>query len=154
VRSRARFAIAILLAAGLGSWLAWTSLGGSLETYASPAGLRAGDGGTYRLNGLVAPPAPADAAARAQSAEGLRFTLRDKKLPARTVAVLYRGTVPDTFRAGREVVVTGHYQDGVFVAKRNALTTLCPSKFKAKTTPKQAPPTGNGAGRDMSLWLL
>ena len=146
MRSRARFAIAILLAAGLGSWLAWTSLGGSLETYTSPAGLRAGDGGTYRLNGLVAPGSPKDAAARAQSAQGLRFMLRDKKAPAKTVTVLYRGTVPDTFRDGREVVVTGHYEDGVFVAKRNALTTLCPSKFKAKTTTQGTPPTGQAAG--------
>lgn len=145
VRSRARFAIAILLAAGLGSWLAWTSLGGSLETYTSPAGLRTGDSATYRLNGLVAPGSPKDAATRAQSAEGLRFVLRDKKAPARTVTVLYRGTVPDTFRDGREVVVTGHYQDGLFVAKRNALTTLCPSKFKAKTAPQETPPAGTGA---------
>jgi cytochrome c-type biogenesis protein CcmE len=145
VRSRARFAIAILLAAGLGSWLAWTSLGGSLETYTSPAGLRAGDSGTYRLNGLVAPGAPKDAATRAQSAEGLRFVVRDKTPPGRTVTVLYRGTVPDTFRDGREVVVTGRYQDGLFVAKRNALTTLCPSKFKAKTAPQKTPPAGTGA---------
>jgi cytochrome c-type biogenesis protein CcmE len=145
VRSRARFAIAILLAAGLGTWLAWTSLGGSLETYTSPAQLQRADGTTYRLNGLVARGAPDDAAARAQSAEGLRFDLLDKQDPGRRVPVLYRGTVPDTFRAGREVVVTGTYQDGAFVAKRNALTTLCPSKFKAKTTPQGAPPTGNGA---------
>jgi cytochrome c-type biogenesis protein CcmE len=146
VRSRARFAIAILLAAGLGSWLAWTSLGGSLETYTSPATLGRADGATYRLNGLVATGAPADAAERAQSAEGLRFVLLDKTDHARRVAVLYRGTVPDTFREGREVVVTGKLQDGVFVAKRNALTTLCPSKFRAKTVPQQQPaPTGNGA---------
>jgi cytochrome c-type biogenesis protein CcmE len=145
VRSRARFAIAILLAAGLGSWLAWTSLGGSLETYTSPGGLQRTDGSTYRLNGLVAQGAPTDAAERAQSAEGLRFDLLDKKNHARRVSVLYRGTVPDTFRDGREVVVTGKLQDGVFVAKRNALTTLCPSKFRAKPTPQGAPPTGQGA---------
>ena len=145
MRSRARFAIAILLAAGLGTWLAWTSLGGSLETYTSPAQLTQADGATYRLNGLVAKGAPTDAAERAQSAQGLRFVLLDKADPARRVSVLYRGTVPDTFRDGREVVVTGSYQDGVFVAKRNALTTLCPSKFRAKTTPQGAPPTGNGA---------
>ncbi len=132
MRSRARFLIAILLAAGLGLWLAWTSIGGSLEHYVSPAGLRAGDGGTYRLNGLVAAAPAGDAALRAQSPAGLRFVVRDKAHPAARVAVLYRGTVPDTFRAGREVVVTGKLQGTTFVAERNGLTTLCPSKFQAK----------------------
>ena len=32
MRSRLRFIIAISLAVVLGAWLAWTSLGGSLET--------------------------------------------------------------------------------------------------------------------------
>jgi cytochrome c-type biogenesis protein CcmE len=133
VRSRARFTIAILLAAALGSWLAYTSLGGSLETYLSPAQLQSAGTGTYRLNGIVAAGVPADAAARAQSAGGLRFALKDKTQAGVQTPVLYRGTVPDTFRAGREVVVTGSLRDGVFVAERGGLTTLCPSKFKAKS---------------------
>ena len=123
-----------MLAAALGAWLAYTSLGGSLETYVSPSGLSTAGGGTYRLNGLVAPGSPADAADRAQSAEGLRFVVRDKTVASARVTVLYRGTVPDTFRDGREVVVTGRMKDGTFVAERNGLTTLCPSKFRAKTT--------------------
>jgi cytochrome c-type biogenesis protein CcmE len=146
VRSRARFAIAILLAAALGSWLAYTSLGGSLETYVSPAQLRGADATTYRLNGIVAPGAPKNAAELAESAQGLRFDVRDKRRPAVTTSVLYRGTVPDTFRAGREVVVTGRLENGVFVANRGALTTLCPSKFKAKTGPQPTAPPGNGSG--------
>ena len=36
MRSRLRFIIAISLAVVLGAWLAWTSLGGTLETYAGP----------------------------------------------------------------------------------------------------------------------
>ncbi len=107
MRSRLRFIIAISLAVVLGAWLAWTSLGGSLETYAGPGELAAVTDSTYRLNGRVAEGAPTDAAARAQSAEGLRFTVVDKEDPAQKVAVLYRGTVPDQFKAGREVVVTG-----------------------------------------------
>jgi cytochrome c-type biogenesis protein CcmE len=145
VRSRARFLIAILLAAGLGLWLAWTSIGGSLEHYVSPSGLRAGDGATYRLNGLVASGAGGDAALRAQSPAGLRFLVRDKKDPTKTVAVLYRGTVPDTFKAGREVVVTGTLQGRTFVAERNGLTTLCPSKFQAKAAAGSGRAPGAGA---------
>jgi cytochrome c-type biogenesis protein CcmE len=129
VRSRLRFIVAISLAVGLGVWLAWTSLGGSLETYAGPGELAAASDDTYRLNGRVAPGAPTDAAARAQSTQGLRFTVVDKEDPAQRVAVLYRGSVPDQFKAGREVVVTGRVQDGTFVARNDSLITLCPSKF-------------------------
>jgi cytochrome c-type biogenesis protein CcmE len=43
--------------------------------------------------------------------------------------VLYRGTVPDQFKDGREVVVTGALHDGTFVARNDSLVTLCPSKF-------------------------
>lgn len=134
--SRIRFGVAIGLAVVLGAWLAWTSLGGALETYADPADVRAGT--TYRLNGLVAPGAPSDPAERAQSAEGLRFTVVDKHDAAQTVDIVYHGSVPDQFKVGREVVVTGELNAaGVFVAKRNSLVTLCPSKFSDDPTDHQ-----------------
>ena len=129
MRSRLRFIIAISLAVGLGAWLAWTSLGGSLETYAGPGELATSTETTYRLNGRVAPGAPKDAAGLAQSEEGLRFTVVDKENPAERVRVLYRGSVPDQFKDGREVVVTGRIEDGTFVARNDSLITLCPSKF-------------------------
>ncbi len=43
--------------------------------------------------------------------------------------VLYRGSVPDQFKVGREVVVTGSVERGTFVARNDSLITLCPSKF-------------------------
>lgn len=129
MRSRMRFTIALALAAVLGGWLIWTSIGGSLETYASPGQLdQVAAGETIRLNGLVAE-APADAAERAQSAEGLTFWVQEKFDASKRVKVLYRGSVPDAFRVRREVVVTGKFENGTFVANRNALVTLCPSKF-------------------------
>jgi cytochrome c-type biogenesis protein CcmE len=136
MRSRLRFIIAISLAVVLGAWLAWTSLGGALEQYAGPGELRAGD--TYRLNGLVAAGAPKDAAGLAQSAEGLRFTVIDKDNAAQRVNVVYRGSVPDQFKSGREIVVTGKLEGSTFVARNDSLVTLCPSKFMDKpdhTTP-------------------
>jgi cytochrome c-type biogenesis protein CcmE len=129
MRSRLRFIIAISLAVVLGGWLAWTSIGGSMETYAGPGELAASADTTYRLNGTVAEGAPADAAARAQSSEGLRFTVVDKEDPSQRVRVLYRGSVPDQFKVGREVVVTGSVERGTFVARNDSLITLCPSKF-------------------------
>jgi cytochrome c-type biogenesis protein CcmE len=134
VRSRLRFIIAISLAVVLGAWLAWTSIGGSLETYAGPGELATSTDKTYRLNGRVAPGAPKDAAGLAQSEAGLRFTVIDKENPAERVQVLYRGSVPDQFKDGREVVVTGSVKNGTFVARNDSLITLCPSKFSDRPT--------------------
>jgi cytochrome c-type biogenesis protein CcmE len=64
-------------------------------------------------------------------AAGKRFDLRDVNGSA-TVAVLYRGTVPDLFRSGRDVSVDGRLRDGVFVAVPNTLVTKCPSKYTPK----------------------
>jgi len=132
MRSRLRFIVAISLAVVLGGWLAYTSLGGALETYAGPTELQ--DGTTYRLNGLVAAGAPTDAAERAESAQGLRFAVVDKDDPSRRVQVLYRGSVPDQFKDGREVVVTGSMRRGTFVAENDSMVTLCPSKFSDEPT--------------------
>jgi cytochrome c-type biogenesis protein CcmE len=46
--------------------------------------------------------------------------------------VVYTGIVPDPFRVGREVIVTGKYRNGTFVGERDSLVTKCPSKFQAK----------------------
>lgn len=143
MRSRLRFGFALSLAAVLGAWLIWTSLGGSTQTFASPSQVQGQ--GDFRLNGLVAPGAPGDAAARARSADGLRFRVRDKRDPSSVVDVVYRGNVPDAFKVGREVIVTGRVNGGVFVADRNSLVTLCPSKFSDKgTAPAPSPPSPDG----------
>ena len=43
--------------------------------------------------------------------------------------VAYTGVVPDPFREGREVIVSGELENGTFVAERDSLVTKCPSKF-------------------------
>ena len=46
-----------------------------------------------------------------------------------TLPVVYKGAVPDTFKAGAEVIVEGGLQpDGRFMAK--TLMTKCPSKYQ------------------------
>ena len=112
MRSRMRFIIAIALAVGLGGYLAYASLGGVLR--GPGAGL-------------------------ANSSEGLRFTVVDKEDTSKTVQVLYRGSVPDQFKVGREVVLTGKLENGTFVARNDSLVTLCPSKFTE--TPGDTSPT-------------
>lgn len=132
MRSRSRFAIALALAVGLGAWLIWTSIGGSLETYTSPSGLTRTDHSTYRLNGRVNPGYGANPAEQAQGPNGLTFVVRDKEKPKSTVTVKYQGSVPDAFAVDREVVLTGHMENGTFMADRGSLITLCPSKFMQK----------------------
>ena len=154
MKSRSRFAIALTLAAVLGGWLIWTSIGGSLETYTSPSGLVKTDGTTYRLNGRVNPGYGKDPQGQAQTAAGLDFVVRDKDKPSATVTVKYHGQVPDAFTVNREVVVTGHMQDGAFVADRGSLITLCPSKFtmqkaaeEGKTMPGGVPKSSQGTAQ-------
>jgi cytochrome c-type biogenesis protein CcmE len=49
-----------------------------------------------------------------------------------TVPVRYTGgSVPDAFKQGRRIIVTGHMVDGQFVANADSLITKCPSKYSA-----------------------
>lgn len=49
-----------------------------------------------------------------------------------TVAVRYRGSVPDLFRVGRDVNLRGQMSKGVFVAAPNSLVAKCPSRYGPK----------------------
>ena len=49
-----------------------------------------------------------------------------------TVTVVYKGSVPDLFKTGRDVVVDGRMRNGVFVAVPDTLVTKCPSKYAPK----------------------
>ena len=62
------------------------------------------------------------------SGDDLRFRIRDRD-GTESVPVSYTGVVPDPFREGREVIVTGELKNGTFVAERDSLVTKCPSKF-------------------------
>jgi cytochrome c-type biogenesis protein CcmE len=59
----------------------------------------------------------------------LRFAIADREDPSASVPVRYEGAVPDPFREGREVIVTGALRNGTLVAERDSLITKCPSKF-------------------------
>ena len=65
----------------------------------------------------------------ARGPDGLQFTIRDVEGTV-TLPVVYRGSVPDLFKTGRDVSVEGSLQNGVFVADK--LVTKCPSKYTNK----------------------
>jgi cytochrome c-type biogenesis protein CcmE len=127
-RNPARLVIALSVAAVLAVFLLYTSIAGGGTPSVAPSEL-AGKQGTVTLVGHVQPGYKGD-----PYGNGLRFALRDRDGGSKqTVAVLYRGSVSDQFRAGREVSVKGELRNGVFVARKDSLVTKCPSKYTAKT---------------------
>ena len=121
-RSPVRLIVALSVAAVLAIFLLYTSIAGGGTPSLRPSQL-AGHEGTVGLAGLVVAPVRGDA-----RGSGLRFRLRDIGGSA-TVPVLYHGSVPDLFRAGRHVYLRGHLAHGLFLADPDSLVTKCPSKY-------------------------
>ena len=124
-RSPARLIVALSVAAVLAVFLIYTSLAGGTPSL-QPSQL-AGHNGRVSLVGVVVGEVSGDA-----HAGGLRFLLRDRHAMA-SVPVVYKGSVPDLFKRGREVVVDGKLRNGTFVAVPNTLVTKCPSKYAPKS---------------------
>ena len=124
-RSPVRLIVALSVAAVLAVFLLYTSIAGGGTPTVRPSELT---GQTERVSlvGKVIGRPTGDA-----HAGGLRFKLRDVEGTA-TVRVLYRGSVPDLFRADRDIVVDGRLRNGVFVAVPDSLVTKCPSKYTPK----------------------
>ena len=126
-RSPARLVLALSVAAVLAVFLLYTSIAGGGTPALRPSELP-GHTGRVSLMGKVVGQPRGDA-----HAGGLRFKLRDVE-GTRAVPVVYKGSVPDLFRTGRDVVVDGALRNGVFVAVPGTLVTKCPSKYSPKRT--------------------
>jgi cytochrome c-type biogenesis protein CcmE len=124
-RSPARLVVALSIAALLAVFLLYTAIAGS-STRQFSVGELAGQTGKIAVAGKVVGPVTGDA----HSAGGLRFALVDIQNPGRPVSVVYRGSVPDMFKVGRDVNASGELQHGTLVA--TGLTTKCPSKYTAE----------------------
>ncbi len=66
----------------------------------------------------------------AKQSNGVTFHLEDKDNAAKTLRVVYEGAVPDTFKAGAEVIVEGKFQGNDSTFKAESLMTKCPSKYQ------------------------
>ena len=125
-KRKVRLVVALAAAVLLAGTLVFVSFGSSTEAKTPSQVLAAGSsGGSYEMTGKVVPGSiqhPSDGT--------LNFKVADREGGGKAVPVHYSGTVPDPFRDGREVIVTGKLEDGVFVGERNSLVTKCPSKFK------------------------
>jgi cytochrome c-type biogenesis protein CcmE len=124
-KRKIRLVVALTAALVLAGALVWTSFSGATEAK-TPSQLLHGvaPGQSYQVTGKVVP----GSIVRGRT---LRFRVRDRDGTA-SVPVVYQGAVPDPFRDGREVIVSGRMRDGTFVGERDSLVTKCPSKFKNK----------------------
>ena len=120
----ARLIVALSAAVVLASALIYTSFSAASPAL-SPSQLvrQAQPGRTYQLTGTVVP------GTVHREGSTLDFSVEDRA-GGTAIPVAYTGTVPDPFRAGREVIVTVERQHGRYVGERNSLITKCPSKFK------------------------
>ena len=118
-KRRVRLVLALGVAVCLAAALVYTSFSASSEA-AKPSEIR--EGRSYELTGKVV----ADSIQR--DGDKLRFEVRDRD-GHESVPVAYAGVVPDPFREGREVIVSGELKSGTFQAERDSLVTKCPSKF-------------------------
>lgn len=119
-----RLVIALSVAAALAVFLLYTSFAGGATPSLKPSQL-AGHKGTLSVSGYVLGPVKGDP----HEASGLRFKLRDIDGPHKNihVPVVFHGSEPDLFRAGRHVYVVGSYNGASLAA--TSITTKCPSKY-------------------------
>jgi cytochrome c-type biogenesis protein CcmE len=148
-RSRARtirFTFALTLAIFLSGMLVYTTFSAaSPERFADQLVQSSTPGQTYRVGGRVVP----DTVSR--PAGILKFRLaRPGRTDGATIAITYAGTVPDTFREGRDIIIdVQKAPDGAndtFVGQGNSLLTKCPSKFNGEEmNPDTGPVDKQGA---------
>jgi cytochrome c-type biogenesis protein CcmE len=118
-KRKLRLVVALTAAVLLATALIYTSFSASTEA-SQPSEIVPGR--SYELTGEVV-----NGSIRHQG-DDLRFRIRDRD-GSHSVPVAYTGVVPDPFRDGREVIVSGELRNGTFVAERDSLVTKCPSKF-------------------------
>jgi cytochrome c-type biogenesis protein CcmE len=121
-KRKIRLVVALGAAVALAAALVYTSFSASTEA-SKPSQLR--EGRSYEVTGKVV-----KGTVRHEGGE-LRFRIRDRD-GTESVPVRYTGEVPDPFREGREIIVSGELENGTFVGQRDSLVTKCPSKFTKK----------------------
>jgi cytochrome c-type biogenesis protein CcmE len=123
-KRKIRLVVALGAAVALAAALVYTSFSASTEA-SKPSQIR--EGRSYELTGKVVK------GSVRHDGDELRFRIRDRD-GTTSVPVRYSGVVPDPFREGREVIVSGELRGATFVGERDSLVTKCPSKFTKKKT--------------------
>ena len=125
-----RLVIALTVASLLAVFLVYSVVRGSGQMVVTVGQLRSDkDGAATKTVQLTGTAVSCQGTACSGAQAPFTMTVRDEGSPE-TVPVRYSGgSVPDAFREGRRIIVTGHMLNGKFVADPDSLVTKCPSKY-------------------------
>ena len=127
-KRKIRLVVALSTAVLLAVALIYTSFSASTEAKEPSQLLSATPGTSYEMTGRVVK------GSIKRDGAGIAFRVADRDGKGQSLPVTYKGTVPDPFRGGREIVLTGAIaSSGVFVGEPETLITKCPSKFTTKS---------------------
>jgi cytochrome c-type biogenesis protein CcmE len=126
-KRKIRLVVALSVAVLLAVALIYTSFSASTEAKEPSELLVAAPGTSAEMTGKVVK------GSIHHAGNGITFRVVDRDGGGRSLPVSYQGTVPDPFRGGREIVLTGSVENGTFVGEPETLITKCPSKFTTKS---------------------
>lgn len=126
-KRKIRLVVALSAAVLLSVALIYTSFSASTEAKEPSQLLSAAPGTSYEMTGRVVK------GSVQHRGTGIAFDVVDRDGGGKSLPVTYNGTIPDPFRGGREIVLTGAIQNGVFIGEPDTLITKCPSKFTTKS---------------------
>ncbi len=136
-KRKIRLVVALSAAVLLAAALVYTSFSAATDTKDPSQLLTAQPGSSYDVTGVVVP------GSIHRHGTQLDFRVADREADGsaggKSVPVRYSGEVPDPFRGGREIIVSGTLaSSGVLQGKRDSLITKCPSKYtqEAQQDPK------------------
>jgi cytochrome c-type biogenesis protein CcmE len=120
-----RLVVALSVAVLLAVALIYTSFSASSEAKEPSELLHAAPGTSYELTGEVV-----KGSVDHKENGSIDFRVADREgSNGESLPVTYSGVIPDPFRGGREIVLSGEVNNGTFVGERDTLVTKCPSKF-------------------------
>jgi cytochrome c-type biogenesis protein CcmE len=126
-KRKIRLVLALSAAVLLAVALIYTSFSASTEAKEPSQLIGAAPGTSYEMTGRVVK------GSIQREDSGISFRVVDRDGGGKGLPVSYDGTVPDPFRGGREIVLTGSVESGTFVGEPDTLITKCPSKFTTET---------------------
>jgi cytochrome c-type biogenesis protein CcmE len=125
-KRKIRLVVALSVAVLLAVALIYTSFSAATEAKEPSQLIGAAPGTSYEMTGKVV-----RGSVRHQGTDSIRFQVVDRDGKGQSLPVSYTGTIPDPFRGGREIVLTGSLKSGTFVGEPETLITKCPSKYTA-----------------------
>ena len=139
-KRKIRLGVALSVAVLLAVALIYVSFNAASNTAEPTQIMAASPGQNFEMNATVV------AGTIKHKGETIDFEVEDRN-GGNAMPVSYTGVVPDPFRGGREIILTGQReQSGTFVGEPESLITKCPSKFttNASETASSSSSSSNG----------